>query len=675
MQFLVPGMLLALLAIAIPIIIHLFYFRRFKKVPFSNVRFLKEIKEETSTRSKLRNLLVLLSRILAIAGLVLAFAQPYIPFGKKQNQGPKDVSIFVDNSFSMSALDKDVPLFEKAKQKAKEIVKAYDESTQFQVLTHDFEGRHQRLVSKEEALGLIDEIKQSPEVRVLSKVLKRQKAALATRSQTNHTSYIISDFQSSIMDLTATPDTSVKVNLVPLHAVQEANIGIDSCWLAAPVPILNQPNTLLVKVHNYGQVAADEVKLALSHSGQIRPQGTLSIPARSAVIDTIHFVLNQPGWQEMVVSINDYPVQFDDKYYVSFPVMEKLNVLTIQDAKTNKYLNAALAGISYFNPTEQNVRNLDYSAFPKYQLIILHELNNISSGLANSLKEFVIDGGNVLVFPNPSGNLATLNTFLGSLGIQELNGFEKVEKQVQRVNTQAFVFKDVFQRIPKNIRLPKTFGSFSRKGITNSGEEILLTNRDGTPYLFKMKKGEGNLYVSSAPLDIAYNDLVKNSEIFIPMLFKMAISTGKSLKIARVIGQDEVIEVRSVEMSPDKVLKFQHDGQAFLPEQRMIGDKVILGINNQIKKAGFYRLSKETTDTVGIFGYNYDHRESDLSFLTDSELQQRVPEYVILDQSEVADLSNTIQQLDNGKVLWRWGLIAALIFLALEILLIRFWKV
>lgn len=675
MQFLVPGMLLALLAIAIPIIIHLFYFRRFKKVSFSNVRFLKEIKEETSTRSKLRNLLVLLSRILAIAGLVLAFAQPYIPFGKKNNQGPKDISIFVDNSFSMSSLDKDVPLFEKAKQKAKEIVKAYDESTQFQILTHDFEGRHQRLVSKEEALGLIDEIHQSPEVRILSKVLKRQKSALATRSQTHHTSYLISDFQSSIMDLAPTQDTSIKVNLVPLHAVQEANIGIDSCWLAAPVPILNQPNTLLVKVHNYGQQAAEEVKLALSHDGQIRPQGTISIPARSVVVDTIHFVLNQPGWQEMVISINDYPVQFDDKYYISFPVMDKLDVLTIQDAKTNKYLNAALNGISYFNPTEQNIRNLDYSAFSKYQLIILHELNNISSGLANSLKEFVIDGGNVLVFPNPSGNLPTLNTFLGSLGIRELNGFEKAEKQVQRVNTQAFIFKDVFQKIPKNIRLPKTFGSFSRKGITNSGEEILLTNRDGTPYLFKMKKGEGNLYVSSAPLDLAYNDLVKNSEIFIPMLFKMAISTGKALKIARVIGQDEVVEVRNTEVAPDKVLKFLHEGQEFLPEQRVIGDKVILGINNQIKEAGFYRLGKEATDTLGIFGYNYDHRESDLSFLTNAELKQRVPNYIILDQAEVASLTDTIQKLDNGKTLWRWGLIMALIFLGLEILLIRFWKV
>ena len=66
MQLLYPAFLLALAALAIPIIIHLFHFRRFKKVYFTNVRFLKEVKEETSNRSRLRNLLVLLMRLLAL---------------------------------------------------------------------------------------------------------------------------------------------------------------------------------------------------------------------------------------------------------------------------------------------------------------------------------------------------------------------------------------------------------------------------------------------------------------------------------------------------------------------------------------------------------------------------------------------------------------------------------
>ncbi|RME11570.1 MAG: hypothetical protein D6816_01935, partial [Bacteroidetes bacterium] len=131
MQFLYPTFLIAALAIAIPVIIHLFYFRRFKKVYFTNVKFLKEVKEETSARQKLRNLLVLLMRCLAVLALVFAFAQPFIPQGTEVKQGDNAISIFVDNSFSMQSLSEDVPLVEKAKQRAREIVNAYREEDRF----------------------------------------------------------------------------------------------------------------------------------------------------------------------------------------------------------------------------------------------------------------------------------------------------------------------------------------------------------------------------------------------------------------------------------------------------------------------------------------------------------------------------------------------------------------
>ena len=100
MQFLFPSVLWVLLALAIPIIIHLFHFRRFKKVYFTNVKFLKEIKEEKSTRNKLRNLLVLLSRLAAMACLIFAFAQPFLAKEDSAKTGKNYVSIFLDNSNS-----------------------------------------------------------------------------------------------------------------------------------------------------------------------------------------------------------------------------------------------------------------------------------------------------------------------------------------------------------------------------------------------------------------------------------------------------------------------------------------------------------------------------------------------------------------------------------------------
>ncbi|MCS7036635.1 MAG: BatA domain-containing protein, partial [Saprospiraceae bacterium] len=234
MQFVFPGFLAAAALIAIPIIIHLFYFRRFKKVYFSHVRFLQEVKEVTNSRQRLRNLLVLLMRCLALLFLVLAFAQPFLPRSSNVRQGQRAVSVYVDNSFSMAALSEDAPLVELAKQRAREIVKAYGAADQFQILTADFEGRDQRLISQEDALARIEEIRIGPASRAVSKVLLRQQQALRSGKAENHIAYIVSDFQVNQTDLQNFQDTSLNVNLVPLRAVQENNLSVDSAWFDSP---------------------------------------------------------------------------------------------------------------------------------------------------------------------------------------------------------------------------------------------------------------------------------------------------------------------------------------------------------------------------------------------------------------------------------------------------------
>ncbi|NBU05964.1 MAG: hypothetical protein EBT39_06395, partial [Sphingobacteriia bacterium] len=178
--------LFAFLALAIPILIHLFNFRKFKRVYFTNVRFLKEVKQDTKARNKLKNILILVSRLLAVLFLVLAFAQPYLPSEKQAvTKGIKVMSIYVDNSFSMDALGKTGSLLEIAKQNAREIAMAYKPNDQFQLLTNDFEGRHQRLVSREEFLELLDEVKLSPVVRLISEVTKRQQDAINSAKEIN----------------------------------------------------------------------------------------------------------------------------------------------------------------------------------------------------------------------------------------------------------------------------------------------------------------------------------------------------------------------------------------------------------------------------------------------------------------------------------------------------------
>ncbi|MEM1321769.1 MAG: BatA domain-containing protein [Bacteroidota bacterium] len=680
MQFVYPTFLWALAALAIPIIIHLFFFRRFKKVYFTNVRFLKEVKEETSARRKLRNLLTLLMRLAALAMLIFAFAQPFIPQDVEVKTGQKAVSIFIDNSFSMESLSEDVPLVEKARQRAREIVNAYTVEDRFQILTNDFEGRHQRLVSKEDALSLIEEVEISPSVKPLSMVLPRQEQALNSGGIDNKVAYLVSDFQKNITDLdgesSVLQDTSLEVSLIPLQSVQERNISIDSCWFDAPVQMINQTNALIIRLVNHSDQDAENIRLSLRHEGQVKPIGTLSIPAGASITDTANITILRTGWHEAEVSITDYPVQFDDKYHFSFNVAEVIDVLVVNENAVNKYLDAAFTGVPYFKVTNEFSRNLDYSKFPNYQLIITNGLNSLSSGLAFELNQYVRNGGNLLAFPPYNADITSYKSFLNNFQANELQNFEETERSVAGINTDEFVFSDVFENRSANLKLPITKGNFKLTNFSSRGEERLLTYRDGSTYLGKYQREQGHLYLCAAPLSEDFNNLVRSGEIFIPMLYKMAISTAKDRRIGYTIGEDDVIDADNKITSAEMVYKLQGPGEEFIPEQRVIGSKVLLGVHNQIQNAGYYKLFLNPEESLATFAFNYDRKESELEYYNEGDLSTLVGDRIkVIDASTISDLTPLIGERSRGIVLWRWCLILALVFLGLEALLLRFWKV
>src|ERR1700753_1071290 len=117
MHFLYPAFLFALATLAIPVLIHLFNFRRYQKVYFSNVQFLKEIQEQQSSRRNLKERLILAARLLALTFLVRAFTRPYIFNQHNTNAGAQRViSVFLDNSYSMETLNREGSLLDEAKR-------------------------------------------------------------------------------------------------------------------------------------------------------------------------------------------------------------------------------------------------------------------------------------------------------------------------------------------------------------------------------------------------------------------------------------------------------------------------------------------------------------------------------------------------------------------------------
>jgi hypothetical protein len=682
MQFLFPGFLAALAVLAIPIIIHLFYFRRFKKVYFTNVRFLKEVKEETSNRQKLRNLLVLLMRCLAISCMVLAFCQPFIPNGAQVKKGEKAVSVFVDNSFSMNALSKDANLLELAKKRAKDIVSAYAPDDRFQIVTNDFEGRDQRLVSKDDALNRIEEIRVSAATKELSKVLTRQQQCLNTGKAEHKTAFLVTDFQKNRADLDNFKDTLIEVNLVPMRAVNEKNISIDSAWFESPVQILNEPTKLFVKISNRSDENADDIRLTLRHDNQLKPVGSFSIPAKGTKIDTVSFTILHAGYHEAQLSITDYPVQFDDDLYLAFHVAERINVLSINGLGANKYLANAYAGAKYFKMDDADVRNLNYANFGNYQLIILNEATVISSGLAAELKTFAQNGGNVLVFPAPNADVNSYNTLMQAFEAGNLGSYEKTARQAAQINTEDFVFRDVYFNKNANMRLPSSQGNF--KLPVGRGEN-LLTYRDGGAMMAKYQLGEGAMYMNATSLAENESDLVRNAEVFVPMLFKIAVSGAKGKQLAYTIGKDEVLEAKhQVAASGEMIYKLkstsntQEGTQAsseFIPEQRIIGSKLLLTPGTQVRDAGWYKLQLKSDTTLAEYAFNYDRKESQLDYYDDETLKTVAPARMkILSANNDTNLAQVVGEQNQGIVLWRWCVVFALLFLALEVLFLRLWK-
>ncbi len=673
MNFLYPTFLWALAALAIPIIIHLFNFRRFKKVYFTNVKYLKEVKEETASRSKIKHWLVLLARMLALTFLVLAFAQPFFP-GEEQEEekGSKAVSIYIDNSFSMNARSNDVSLLEKSKNKAQEILDAYSEDDRFQILTNDFLGKHQRILDKEGFAEYLEEItKATPNVRNLSEVVKRQQQALEYANTDKQDYYIISDFQKNIVDLEK--DTSINLSFVPLQSVEQQNVYIDSVWFRNPVRMLNQPNQLMVKLVNTGETKVEDSRLTLQINKQTKALTDFNIKAQSSIIDTLNFTITEAGWNKAELLVTDYPISFDDTYYFTFEVAQTLKVLAINQAGSSPYLDALFKESGNFEFKNQSVNNVDYANLDKNQLVILNGLKEISSGLAYNLQQFVFNGGSLLVFPNKNMNASTYNTMLQAMKANTYNTINYNQRSVDKINTRQEVFRNVFSRIPNNIDLPQINTAYDMTSYTKASEQVLLRMTGGKSFLGRYRYGAGKLYLCASSLDLKDSNLPSHA-LFVPMIHKIAVVGGQNPPLAYTIGQDEIVTVNNRLEKKDDKLKLKGQQGEFIPGQKEVDNKVLLNLNNQLSEAGIYQLHHQEDKPLNFLGFNFNRQESILSYFSLEDLQKRFnsKNYQFLKPENT--LTASLNDLDKGMALWKWCLILVLVFLLIETLLLRLWK-
>ncbi|MFW5821845.1 MAG: BatA domain-containing protein [Tangfeifania sp.] len=687
MKFLHPTFLFALFAVAIPILIHLFSFRRYKTVYFSHVGFLKNIKKESRKKSRLKQLLMLIARILTIVFLVFAFAQPYIPTGEsfEDRTGENIVGVYIDNSFSMNALSEQGQLLERARNKAAEIGQAYPPGTKFRLITNNLAPRNQHLFNKDQFIREVAEIQTSPNVIPLSVVHNRfGMQNQLSEENSEGTLYYISDFQRNITDPENFENEAVYNYFLPLTPNQVNNLYIDSCWVEVPAHALNQEETIFVKIKNNSNEDYQNLPLKLYLNDSLKSITNFSVEAQNEITATLNYTNVSGGIKHGKIEITDYPFTHDNTWYISYYVEPKLQALAIySDAGDSQqgleYISALFENDDYVEMDQMSIQGLQISRLSEYNTIFLINPENFSSGLLNELGSVVENGSSVVLFPKIENNYTFNNQFLNKFGAATVSGLDTTTQEISGIDFDNRFFRNVFKEREEDALLPEINTHLKFREDIRSDESNLLWFQNGDKALSTFPFGKGKVWVFSFPLNQKYETFARDI-LFVPSLYIIVLNSLPDQQISYTIGEDQTYLLpRGVNASLESAIEIENrnSGDRFIPSVNITGQGTRLELGGMIETAGNY-LVKDEDETVASVAFNYDRQESDLRYFETGELQEKLTAANVENASVIENVSDNFtevfEEIQRGKQLWKWSILLALFFILTEVLIARFWK-
>ncbi|MCF0052330.1 BatA domain-containing protein [Dyadobacter sp. LJ53] len=686
MGFLFPSFLWGLLAVSVPIAIHIFNFRRTKKVYFTNVAFLKAVETKTRSVRQVKHWLVLAARILAIVCLALAFAQPFLPAENNQAVGRKGItSLYLDNSLSMESELNSKRYLDIATARLSDLLGLFRNETSLQLVTNDFAAQEQGLYASEKLRDRLTTIGLSNTPRTFEQVYKRQENLMSRHQQAGKNQlFWFSDFQKSTSgDLTGLKtDTTNQLFLVPVQAAAEKNVFVDSAWLNTPFIRELQNNILFVKVSNSGSEAARNVVLKLNLDNTQASTASVNVPANGSATAKFNFNLKGKGYKKGQITFDDFPVTFDNNYYFVLNASPLIRVLHIYGQKSpGNYIENVYANDSLFSLQSYSANNVDPGLIKNTDLVVLEGVTSLSGSLPQDLQELIRNGGSVTVIPPAAPNTESYNGFLSRIGVNGLTGTQNgdpVPVALAAPDRNNPFFSDVFEesvRQELNLNLPSASPVWS---WANAGQMVLAL-RNGQTYLNQVTSGTGKVYLFAAPLNPEYGNIAQHA-IFVPIMYKIAASSVRAQRTSFKFDENP-ISLNVEKAQPNTVYKLRRNKTEVIPVQRIAGNQLLLEIpqGDQLGEgldAGYFELIKDNK-LEQIIALNHNNAESKLQYYSPDELrtifagQKNIQ---IFDRIDDDAFSTAFQQQNMGTNLWKYFLYAALFFLLVEIALIRFLK-
>lgn len=678
MQFVHPEILWALTALAVPVLIHLFNFRRYKKIAFSNISFLKEVKSETTKSSKIRHIIILTCRLLAFAAIILAFAQPFFPTAQSEKMnGIRAVSVYIDNSLSMQGQQEGVSFLEISKQKATALIGSFSNNDRFQIISNNFKGTDQRLLSKDEALQFIQDISFTPETKEISAVFERQRDLLNKSAADIHLYYWLSDFQRNSSEIQEIANAENEI-ITAIPATQEVskNLSIDSLFFSTPQRILNNSDTLLVIIQNHSSESIESVPLSLELDGLQKAVSAVTIPAKGITTVPIAFSTNQTGFHYGSVRINDFPLVFDDVHYFAYSISEKTNILNIAGGEQQN-VSQLFDNDPQYNFITSNETSVTTEAIQSSDFIIAQGIQTLSPQLIGDLSSYIEQGGSVFLIPHSLSDLLSYNNFLGRCNSVQISGKSNTALAANLVDLGNPFYSPAFEKLQNNASLPSATLHFPLNN-SNLKSIPLISFQDNSPLLALTNHGKGRLFVSSVSCLKTESTFLSHA-LFPVSLLRAAETSAESQPLYYQLGKESYLTLSHTPTSSEGLFEISGtvSAKTFIAQSRSIGGETDVFLPNEMTDAGFY-VVRENGVNVMPLAMNYNNTESNVEIYTAEELlntsqQLGLTNFSIKD-ADAEMLQALATELGGGISIWKYLIYSALLFLALEIVFIKIWK-
>lgn len=415
MQFKHPDILYFLFLLVIPILVHLFQLRRFKKEYFTNVKLLRQLQQQTRKSSTIKKWLLLATRLLLLALLILAFAQPFFN-AKEAKSKDNELIVLLDNSFSMQAKGSRGELLKRSIQ---EILESFPENQTFSLVTNDatFWDVDSKTIQNE-----LQKLEYSALPFELDYLLTQ---VHSKKPNTKKDYIIITDAIGTNSKKLEALNKENEIYFINPKAENKNNISIENVSLTQ---VLDAFYEIKIDLKSYGETT-EAIPVAVYNKDALiaKSQVTFDRTEKELKINIPKAAFHGK------VTLQDNSLQYDNDFYFSISKPEKQNVIIIGTSEKNKFLNKILTE-NEFVVTNTELAQLNYNSIENQQTIILNEIVEIPQALSTTLLSFYTKGGTIILIPSQENSIQNLNSFCKNFGSLQFLNTTETEKQITKIS-------------------------------------------------------------------------------------------------------------------------------------------------------------------------------------------------------------------------------------------------